>query len=57
MTTITLPPDVANQLDEAAKRQGTTTELLAVATLRRCFPPISNGTAAPATSMADFLAG
>jgi hypothetical protein len=37
MTTITLPPEIEEPLAEEARRQGTTTELLALDKLRRMF--------------------
>jgi hypothetical protein len=55
MTTITLPPDLERRLAEEASRHGTTPEGLAVAALRRLYPP-TNGTA-PAESLLEYLAG
>lgn len=56
MTIITLPPDLEGRLTEAANRSGTTPELLAVESLRRLFPPITNQLAREGT-LFDFLAG
>ncbi len=39
MTTITLPPEIEETVAQQARRQGTTTELLALDVLRRSFPP------------------
>ena len=36
---ITLPPEIEEPLSEAARKQGTTTELLALESLRQLFPP------------------
>jgi hypothetical protein len=41
MTIITLPPELEATLAEAAKRQGTSPELLAIESLRRQFAPLS----------------
>ena len=43
MTTITLPPEIEMPLSEAARKQGTTTEQLALETLRKSFVPQRNG--------------
>ena len=58
MTTITLPPEVEEPLTEAAQKQGTTPELLAVDCLRKLFTP-SPTVAVPAESesLFDFLSG
>jgi hypothetical protein len=46
MTIITLPPELEAPLAEAAKRQGTSPELLAIESLRKQFAPTPppNGT-------------
>ena len=58
MTTITLPPEVEEPLTEAARKQGTTPEVLAVDCLRKLFTP-SPTVEAPAESesLFDFLSG
>ena len=58
MTTITIPPELEAPLAEAAKRQGTSPELLAVESLRRMYAPGSSS-AAPLNggTLADFLQG
>jgi len=59
MTIITLPPEIEGALAEAAKRQGTSPELLAIETLRRQFAqptdtqPSDNG--AEGETLYDFL--
>jgi hypothetical protein len=61
MTIITLPPEIEGPLAEAAKRQGTSPELLAIETLRRQFhaapkpPAAENG--AEGETLYDFLKG
>jgi hypothetical protein len=58
MTTITLPPEVEELLTEAARKQGTTPELLAVDCLRKLFTPSpTTGTPAEGDTLFDFLAG
>ena len=58
MTTITLPPEVEEPLTEAARKQGTTPELLAVDCLRKLFisAPASD-TSVEGESLFDFLSG
>ena len=58
MTTITLPPDLELRLADEASRRGTTTELLAVAGLRKIFlsDPSNIGVEGP-TTLFDFLSG
>jgi hypothetical protein len=57
MTTITLPPEIEAPLAEAARKKGTTTELLALESLRQLFPPESRGAAPPegATNLLEYL--
>jgi hypothetical protein len=58
MTTITLPPEVAEPLAEEARRKGTTPELLAVDCLRKLFTPSSTaGMPMEGDTLFDFLAG
>jgi hypothetical protein len=58
MTTIVIPPEIELPLSEAAKRQGTTPELLAVESLRRIYAPTSEWTQSiNGGSLADFLQG
>lgn len=57
MTTIILPPEVEVSLKEAARQQGTSPELLAVACLRQRYGPDSdadNSTSGSA-NLAEFL--
>ena len=58
MTTITIPPELEAPLAQAAKRQGTSPELLAVESLRRMYAPESSA-AEPINggTLADFLKG
>jgi hypothetical protein len=58
MTTITLPPEIEAPLADAARKKGTTPQLLAVETLRQRFPP-SETPVGPDESQTlyDFLAG
>jgi hypothetical protein len=58
MTTITLPPDLESRLTDAARRRGTTPELLALDGLRQLFapPPTANGAEGHGT-LFDFLDG
>jgi hypothetical protein len=57
MTTITLPPDLEGRLTDAARRRGTTPELLALDGLRQLFasPQPDNGAEGHGT-LFDFLA-
>jgi hypothetical protein len=55
MTTITLPPDLERTLTEAASRQGTTAEFLAIDTLRKEFTP--RGEQAEGGNLFEFLSG
>lgn len=56
--TITLTPDLERALQDRAKEQGTTPELLALETLRRHVLPTQAGIQSPAgETMADFLKG
>jgi hypothetical protein len=59
MTTITIPPEIEAPLTEAAKRQGTTPELLAVDCLRQQFvkpvPPPADGAKNLAEYLKDFI--
>jgi hypothetical protein len=58
MTTIIIPPEIEAPLTEAAKRQGTTPELLAVEGLRRLYAPASAAAAeANGGSLHDYLQG
>lgn len=58
MTTITLPPDIEGPLAEEARRQGTTSELLALDSLRKLFvPTTATGTSAESETLFDFLSG
>jgi hypothetical protein len=58
MTTITLPPEIEEPLAEAARKQGTTPERLALDSLRQLFVPAStNGEVAGAQTLFDFLQG
>lgn len=56
MTTITLPPEIEGPLAEAARKQGTTPEDLALNSLRRIFAPASEASA-KGNSLMDFLSG
>ena len=59
MTTITLPSDLEDRLDDEARRRGTTLELLALDGLRQLFaaqPPADNDAEGNET-LSDFLAG
>ena len=56
MTIITLPSDIEGPLLEAARRQGTTPELLAIDTLRKLFaPPSAEGAPAARGTLFDLL--
>lgn len=56
MTTITLPPEIEETVAQHARRQGTTTELLALDVLRRNFPPVSEAPEEESgTSLFDLL--
>ena len=56
MTTITLPPEIEETVAQQAKRQGTTTELLALDVLRRNFPPpVESPAEKTGTSLFDLL--
>ena len=56
MTTITLPADIEGPLLEAARRQGTTPELLAIDALRKLFAlPSAEGTPAARGTLFDLL--
>ncbi|HEY2882236.1 MAG TPA: hypothetical protein VGJ15_07370 [Pirellulales bacterium] len=59
MTTITIPPEIEAPLAEAAKRQGTTAELLALESLRERFVCQGSDQEAPreAKNLAEFLQG
>ena len=55
MTTLTIPPELADRLADEARRRGTTPELLALDALRRLVaPPADNCTGG---TLHDFLAG
>ena len=56
MTTITLPPEIEVPLAEAARKQGTTPEELALNSLRRIFAPAPEPSA-QGSSLMDFLSG
>ena len=56
MTTITLPPEIEETVAQQARRQGTTTELLALDVLRKTFPPaIEPPERKSGTSLFDLL--
>src|SRR5438552_10819672 len=56
--TIILPPDIEGSLAEAARRQGTTPERLALDSLRRLFAPEPETEAlVEGETLYDFLAG
>ncbi len=61
MSTITLPPDLAERLADEARRRGTTPELLALEGLRRLFAPASgetmptNGTSPGPSNLYEYL--
>jgi hypothetical protein len=57
MTIITLPPEIEGPLAEAARRQGTTPERLALEGLRKLFVPATTSGEPEAASLYDFLAG
>jgi hypothetical protein len=58
MTTIILPPEVEEPLVEAARKQGTTPESLAVDCLRKLFTPLPVvGKPAEGETLFDFLSG
>lgn len=58
MTSITLPPDLEQAIEERAQQQGTTAELLVVDKLREEFLPTSLATdVSQGRTMADFFAG
>lgn len=56
MTTITLPPEIEQSVARQAERQGTTTELVILDTLRRMFAPASEEPDTPPT-LYDFMQG
>lgn len=56
MTTITLTPDIERPIADAARKQGTTPELLALDSLRQLFLPLARDAAAEKT-LFDFLGG
>lgn len=56
MATITLPPDLAERIAEAARNRGTTFEEYAVDSLRRLFPPPPVEQPKTEGSLLDFLA-
>jgi hypothetical protein len=58
MTTITLPPEVAEPLAEEARKKGTTPELLAVDCLRKLFTlSLTLEPSAAGETLFDFLVG
>ena len=58
MTTITLPPDLEQVLTEEADKRGTTSELLALDSLRQLFaPPQTKGNKDKDETLFDFLSG
>jgi hypothetical protein len=57
MTTINIPTELELGLSEAARRQGTTPEVLAIETLRRIYAPASTHEDGNGKSLADFLEG
>lgn len=58
MTTIVLPPDVEGPLADAARKRGTTPELLAIDWLRERFAPLPPGNGAERDeTLFDFLSG
>jgi hypothetical protein len=59
MITISLPPDIEGPLTEAAQRQETTLELLALDGLRKLFgpAPASEEPTSEGATLFDFLAG
>lgn len=56
MTTITLPSEIEVPLAEAARKQGTTAELLALDCLRRAFVA-PNGPPDTGETLFEFLSG
>jgi hypothetical protein len=57
MTTITLPPDIADPLTEAARKQGKSPEQLALDSLRKLFVAAVSNEHRTEQSLFDFLAG
>ena len=57
MTTLYIPPEIEAALAEAAKRQGTTPELLAVESLRKLYAPATEPAAANGATLHDYLEG
>ena len=58
MTTITLPPDLEQVLAEEANKRGTTSELLALDSLRQLFAsPQTKGGKEQNETLFDFLSG
>ena len=57
MVTITLPPDIEGPLAEAARRQGTTPEILALDSLRKLFARTGAGEPGEGETLFDFLSG
>ncbi len=57
MITITLPADLEAPLREEAKKQGTTTEAVALDSLRKLFAPSPDKNASNEGSLFDFLKG
>ena len=58
MTTITLPPDLEQLLTEEADKRGTTSELLALDSLRRLFAtPQTKEDKKKGETLFDFLSG
>ena len=54
MLTITIPPEIAVPLADAARRLGTTPELLAIEGVRRVLPPVPQAANGPGT-LREFL--
>ena len=57
MTTITIPPEIADALTEAARKQGKSPEQLALDSLRQLFAPTTTNEHRKEHSLFDFLAG
>jgi hypothetical protein len=57
MTTITIPPEIADPLTEAARKQGKSPEQLALDSLRKLFVPTTSDEHGVEHSLYDFLAG
>jgi len=58
MTTIIIPPELEAKMAEAAKREGTTLERLAVESLQRIYAAPTSLAALPnGGTLADFLQG